>query len=102
MFGKMKSILMIFFSFFIFHFSLSQNITSDTTLAKQYNRKAKAMLDKRQFDKLDSILYFSEQAGVRYARYRIWDGLLSSLCNQMQVYMPVQRMKKIQKFFTTV
>lgn len=64
----------------------AQNIKSDTLLAAKEYRRAKYLLEIRQFNKFDSILIYSQSSARLYLKYKNINGLLGSLCNQIQVY----------------
>jgi len=75
-------VLMLVFS----HFVKPQSTSIDTLRAQQDLLKAQTMLEKRQFDKFDSILVYSDRAAVVYTQYQNWKGLLASLCCEIEVF----------------
>lgn len=98
----MKKILFLIICTYIFYYSLAQNVTFDTTIAGRSYRKAKSMLENRQFNKFDSILNYSNYAAERYSKYRIWPGLLNCLCNQIEVYARQNDEKKTKEIFDSI
>lgn len=68
-----------------FNLLLCQNASVDTTIAGYYYRRAKDMLVNREFNKMDSILFLSEKAATIYEKNKDWEGLLNSLCNQIEI-----------------
>ncbi len=82
----MRKILALLFCLFLIQGIYSQSIVKDTVEASNSYRKAKALLENRIFDKLDTAIFLSQRAANIYRLHRSWDRFLNCLCVKMNAY----------------